>query len=88
MDIINRPDSPQDSLLRILDYTEVIKIFRIIFPILNDDVIEAVLSCNKGDVILTVDQLLTMSSEFQTDLAKRDLMSCDDESGLLDAKPF
>ncbi|VVC42670.1 UBA-like,Ubiquitin system component Cue [Cinara cedri] len=86
MDTFNRPDSPQDSLLRIIDYTEVIRTFKIMFPTLDDDVIEAVLSCNKGDVDLTVDQLLTMSSECQTDLVTRGLVSCNDDSGLPDAK--
>lgn len=87
MDTISRPDSPQDSLLRVLDYREVMSTFKIMFPTLDDEVIEAVLSCNKGDVDLTVDQLLTMSSECQTDLVPSSSMSCDDDGGLPEAKP-
>lgn len=87
MDTINGPESPPNSLPIVnLDFREVMNTFKIMFPTLDDDVIEAVLGCNKGDVDLTVDQLLTMSSECRSDLMQSGSMSCDDGS-LTDAKP-
>lgn len=87
MDTFNGTASPPDSLPVInLDFREVMNTFKIMFPTLDDDVIEAVLGCNKGDVDMAVDQLLTMSSECQTDSVQSGSMSCDD-GGLPDAKP-
>lgn len=87
MDTSNVTESPPDPLPVVnLDFREVMKTFKIMFPTLDDDVIEAVLGCNKGDVDMTIDQLLTMSSECWTDLVPSDSMSCDD-GGLPDAKP-
>lgn len=46
-----------------LDFNEAMADFKTMFPTLEDEVIEAVLRCNKGSVDRTVDQLLTMSCE-------------------------
>ncbi|XP_015379513.1 PREDICTED: CUE domain-containing protein 1 isoform X2 [Diuraphis noxia] len=46
-----------------LDFNEAMADFKTMFPTLDDEVIEAVLRCNKGSVDRTVDQLLTMSCE-------------------------
>lgn len=49
-----------------LDFNEAMADFKTMFPTLDDEVIEAVLRCNKGSVDRTVDQLLTMSCECRT----------------------
>jgi len=46
-----------------LDFNEAMTDFKTMFPTLDEEVIEAVLRCNKGSVDRTVDQLLTMSCE-------------------------
>lgn len=46
-----------------LDFREAMADFKTMFPTLDDEVIEAVLRCNKGSVDRAVDQLLTMSGE-------------------------
>lgn len=69
-----------------LDFKETMNNFKIMFPTLDDDVIEAVLRSNKGSIDPTVDQLLTMSNDCRTDFEPSGSMSCDD-GGLPDAKP-
>lgn len=69
-----------------LDVKEAMNDFKIMFPTLDDDVIEAVLRSNKGSVDPTVDQLLSISNDCRTDFEPSGSMSCDD-GGLPDAKP-
>lgn len=69
-----------------LDFKEAMNDFKIMFPTLDDDVIEAVLRSNKGSIDPTVDQLLIMSSDCRTEFEPSGSMSCDD-NGLPDAKP-
>lgn len=70
-----------------LDFKEAMNDFKTMFPMLDDEVIEAVLRSNKGSVDPTVDQLLTMSNDCRTtDFEPSGSMSCDD-GGLPDAKP-
>jgi len=49
-----------------LNFNEAMADFKTMFPTLDDEVIEAVLRCNKGSVDRTVDQLLTMSCDCRT----------------------
>lgn len=69
-----------------LDFGEAMNDFRTMFPTLDDDVIEAVLRSNRGNVERTVDQLLTMSNDCCswttdtcTDIGPSGSMSCDDD---------
>lgn len=48
-----------------LNFKEAMNDFRTMFPTLDDDVIEAVLRSNRGNIDHTVDQLLTMSNDCQ-----------------------
>lgn len=87
METINGAESSADSLPVIgLDFKEAMNDFKIMFPTLDDEVIEAVLRSNKGSVDQTVDQLLTMSNDCRTDFEPSGSMSCDD-GGLPDTKP-
>jgi len=61
-----------------LDFNEAMADFKTMFPTLDDEVIEAVLRCNKGSVDRTVDQLLTMSCECRA----ADLLNNGDGGGL------
>ncbi|XP_050053554.1 CUE domain-containing protein 1 isoform X3 [Aphis gossypii] len=68
-----------------LDFNEAMADFKTMFPTLEDEVIEAVLRCNKGSVDRTVDQLLTMSCECRgTDLLNE---SGDNDVGALPTQP-
>ncbi|XP_025417632.1 CUE domain-containing protein 1 isoform X2 [Sipha flava] len=84
---MNGAESSADSLPVIgLDFKQAMSDFKIMFPTLDDDVIEAVLRSNKGSVDPTVDQLLMMSNDGRIDFEPSGSMSCDD-GGLPDAKP-
>lgn len=69
-----------------LDFKEAMNDFKTMFPTLDDDVIEAVLRSNKGNVDPTVDQLLLISSNCRMDFEPSGSISCDD-GGLPDVKP-
>lgn len=48
-----------------LDFSQAMSDFKIMFPDMERDVIEAVLRANQGAVDSTIDQLLAMSTDNQ-----------------------
>lgn len=58
-----RPSSPTTTQL---EFTQAMTDFKIMFPSMDVDVIEAVLRSNNGAVDTTIDQLLSMSADNET----------------------
>ncbi|XP_050435626.1 CUE domain-containing protein 1 [Adelges cooleyi] len=78
MATLEREESSLESMPVVgLDFQETMNNFRIMFPTLDDDVIEAVLRSNKGCVDPTIDQLLTMSNDCRTDFKPSGSVSTD-----------
>lgn len=46
-----------------IEFTQAMSDFKIMFPDMDNDVIEAVLRANQGSVDATIDQLLAMSTD-------------------------
>ena len=46
-----------------LDFYQAMRDFKVMFPLLSEDIIETVLRANSGAVDATIDQLLSMSTE-------------------------
>lgn len=55
--------NPTQSNVTQLEFTQAMKDFKIMFPAMDEDVIEIVLRANQGAVDATIDQLLQMSGE-------------------------
>jgi hypothetical protein len=62
-----------------LEFTQAMSDFKIMFPEMDDDVIEAVLRANSGAVDATIDQLLTMSTDNQNEKLRNEIEK--DEKG-------
>jgi len=50
-----------------LDFQEAMRDFKFMFPEMDSDVIEAVLRANHGAVDATIDQLLTMNTDYENE---------------------
>lgn len=50
-----------------LEFTQAMMDFKMMFPDMDDDVIEAILRANQGAVDATIDQLLAMSTDNQNE---------------------
>ncbi|KAK9503790.1 hypothetical protein O3M35_010273 [Rhynocoris fuscipes] len=56
-----------------LEFHQAMADFKIMFPAMDDDVIEAVLRSNQGAVDATIDQLLSMSSDNENEKIRNEL---------------
>ena len=61
-----------------LEFTQAMRDFHTMFPMLDDDVIEAVLRSNNGVVDSTIDQLLTMTVDCDDQKSGIQESSCQD----------
>jgi hypothetical protein len=68
-----------------LDFAQAMTDFKIMFPSMDSDVIEAVLRSNNGAVDTTIDQLLTMTADNESGGSVQQVITA--TSSVLDTPP-